>query len=612
MKTTHSKFRTIWFFLKKYPAIYVNLFFITITYAVLESINISIFFPLFKSILGGEASTSQIFIFLEKVIALLPFKDPFIGASVLVVVVLIIKEGLGFTRQAMVGYGVGKVVCDVKEKVFNKYINSDYQFFLENKQGDLFYKALLAPGRLGNCLQYIPNMLTAILMTLTIGVLLFSISPSVTLFLLVIGLAFNSLTQLLAKRVSYHVGAERATVSVEANVTANEFIDGVKYIKVFNSFGRWLNNFTNSVRRFKALVIKDTIWLAIPERLIQLLPPTILIAAVLFFRYFRNDSTTFFTSNLALISVYAFAFYRLVPYLTSFGRLRMQIMGTLPDVEILYDILHQKTNYIKDGNTVFRDFNKEVRFENVSFFYKGSKNILRNISFTVEKGKTTAIVGPSGVGKSTLVNLILRLFELDEGKISIDGIDIREIKYSSLSGVISLVSQETFIFNASIKKNILFGLEGASTDRLIEVSKLANAHEFISQFPKGYETMVGDKGLKLSGGQRQRIAIARAILRDPQILILDEATSSLDHYSEVLVQNAINKVSENRTVIIIAHRLSTVINADKIIVLDQGRIIEKGTHDELMKKKGAYMNLCESQGKFLQQLKPEEISYGRS
>lgn len=611
MKKEQGKFYPVWFFLKEYRLIYAALLFTTIGYTILESVNISIFLPLFNSILGKGETTGKIFLFIEGIISFMPFEDRFINIALLAVAILVIKEGLGFARHVLTGYGVGTVVCDVKEKIFNKYINSDYQFFLDNKQGGLIYNLLNATAKLGNCLQYIPEIITAMLMVFTIGALLLSISISITLSLLVIGLAFNVLTHLLATRVSYHIGAERVLAGTKAGVIANEFIDGAKHIKVFNSFGFWKNSFADTVRKTRELVIRDFVWVGIPGRLMQLLPAAMLIGVALFFKYFTSSSTDFMTENLALIGVYLFAFYRLVPFLTSFGSLRMQIMGALPDVETLYDSLHKKTNYITDGNRTIENFENQILFENISFSYKGREGILKNISFTIEKGKTTAIVGASGMGKSTLVNLLVRLYDPDEGRITIDEIDIKELRYSSLTKLMGIVSQDTFIFNASVRENIVFGLKDVSDERLTKAAKLSDAHDFIMSLPNGYETIVGDKGLKLSGGQRQRIAIARAILREPQILILDEATSSLDHNSEILVQNAINKVARNKTVIVIAHRLSTIINADKIVVLDCGRLVEEGIHAELMKRNGTYKFLYESQGRILDELKPEGVGYER-
>ena len=559
--------------------------------------NISVFFPVLKSVLGGGENTIQIFKYTEKIIRLLPFPDPFMGACILLAILLFLKEAIGFSLKILTGYGVGKVVCDVKEDVFKKYITSDYLFYLENKQGDLMYKLIISPTKLGTCLQFVPQLITSIFMTIMIGGLLFSISAQLTLFLLIIGLLFNTVTQLLAKKVSYHLGAERASVSVAANVIANEFIDGFKHIKTFGSFELWNERFKKASRRYKELSIKDTFWVSIPESVMQLVPALILIILALFFKA-KGASHDLILSNLALMSVYAYAFYRLIPFLTSFGRLRMQIMGALPDVEIIYNLLDQKTAALKDGDYVLKDFDKEIRFENVSFSYKNKKPILKNINFTMEKGRTTAIVGPSGTGKTTLINLIMRLFDPDEGRVTIDGIDIKTIKYLSLNKVIGLVSQESFIFNASIKDNIMFGLPGVSSDRLAEGSKFAHAHGVIFEFSHASATIEGGKGLKMSGGQRQRIVIARTILHGPKILILDEATSSLDYHSEALVQNAINEVSKSRTVIVIAHRLSTIINADKIIVLNNGEVIEEGTHRELVKNNGIYEGLYRIQERY--------------
>lgn len=585
------------FFLKRYKVLYIWLLVVTIGYTVLESISISIFFPLIGSVVGTAGSNSKIFKFLDVVISYMPFKDRFINVIVLVVVVFFVKESLGFVKHSLTGYGMGKVITDVKEEIFEKYVDSDYQFFLDNKQGKLTYDLLSATGRLGNFLQLLPDIITAGLMTLTIGVLLFSISFKVTLFLLAVGLGYNLITQILAKKVSYHIGNERVLVGTKANVIANEFIDGIKHIKVFGSFGFWRKGFIEAVRRFKKLLIEDYIWIGVPERVMQLLLVAILIGVALFMKRLNQVSPEALSTNVALVGVYLYAFYRLVPFLTSFGKLRMQLMGILPDVEIVYNALNQRTKYIEDGEVEIKNFEKEIKFEGMTFSYKGKGKILEDVSFSVKKGETTAIVGISGSGKTTLINLLGRLFICDSGRITIDGIDIRDIKYSSLTHLTGLVSQDTFIFNATIKENILFGLKDVLDERLFDAAKLANARDFIMHFPEGYETVVGDKGLKLSGGQRQRIAIARAILRDPQILILDEATSSLDYHSEAVVQKAINEVSKNRTVIIIAHRLSTVINADKIIVLAHGRVAEEGTHGDLMRKNGTYRALYDSQSR---------------
>ncbi len=596
MKTrSNAALKKLWFFLKEYPLLYAGLLAVMLFYALFESMNISLFLPLFNSFFSDTAETAEpVFSTLQKAINLIPLQDPFLRVIIFAVAALIFREIFGFLRQVLIGYSIGMVVCAAKEKVFRKYMESDYQFFLDRKHGDLLYTALLATGRLGTCVQHIPELITAFFMTAAIGALLFSISPRMTLGILAGGFLFGKLTHLLARKVSYHIGTERTVVSAQANAVSSEFIDGIKHIKVFDSFGHWWNGFSSAVRRFRALVIRDALWLALPERLMQFIPIAALLGVALYLKH-SSAAAPLLKNQFVLVGVYVFAFYRLTPYLVSYGRLYMQIVGTLPDVERIYDLLNEKTVFIRRGTVPLERFTRKISFENVRFSYKGKEEVLRGLTFDIERGKTTAFVGRSGSGKTTIVNLLLRLFEPESGKITIDGIPLRDLSNASLTRLCAMVSQETFIFHDTIRNNILFGLTGVPEERIVDAAGRAHAHEFIRDFPQGYETVVGDKGLKLSGGQRQRIAIARAFLRSPPILILDEATSSLDYHSEAIVQKAIHNISKDRTVIVIAHRLSTVINADTIFVLEAGRIVESGTHRHLMQRQGSYRQLYESQ-----------------
>lgn len=236
-----------------------------------------------------------------------------------------------------------------------------------------------------------------------------------------------------------------------------------------------------------------------------------------------------------------------------------------------------------------------IEFDHVQFGYDPKRLILKDVSFTVKPGEVLAVVGPSGAGKSTIANLIPRFYDVTEGQIRIDGYDVKNVKLTELRKQIGIVPQETILFSGSLHENILYGRQDASEEEMLEASKAANAHTFIEQLPQKYETLVGERGSKLSGGQRQRVSIARALLKDPPILILDEATSSLDAESEALVQDALDRLMQNRTTIVIAHRLSTIRNADRILVIDDGRIVESGTHTELMSQNGLYAKLYDSQ-----------------
>ncbi|MBQ2006701.1 MAG: ATP-binding cassette domain-containing protein, partial [Bacteroidales bacterium] len=261
------------------------------------------------------------------------------------------------------------------------------------------------------------------------------------------------------------------------------------------------------------------------------------------------------------------------------------------------DVILGAENSIKDPKDPkeLKEFKDCIHLDGVSFSYEDGREVLKNINLTIPKGKNIAIVGASGAGKSTLVDLIPRFYDSSEGTITLDGVNIKDFRTKDLRSLIGNVNQDPILFNDTIFNNIAFGVEGATMEQVIAAAKIANAHDFIMEKEEGYDTNIGDRGVKLSGGQRQRLSIARAILKNPPILILDEATASLDTESERMVQDALDYLMTNRTTISIAHRLSTIKKSDEIIVMDGGRIVESGTHDELIAKNGYYTKLYEMQ-----------------
>ncbi len=276
----------------------------------------------------------------------------------------------------------------------------------------------------------------------------------------------------------------------------------------------------------------------------------------------------------------------------NFAQTNSIIQQAAAGAERIFEILDHQPTVKERGNPAILDsFKSEIRYDNVSFGYRPEREVLSGINLTIKKGEILAVVGPSGSGKTSLINLLLRFYDPQTGRILIDGMDIKDLSFESLRSKIGIVTQEVLLFNESVRYNIAYGKMGASEEEIIDAAKAANAHSFITKMPGGYDTMIGERGIKLSGGERQRLSIARAILKNPPILLLDEATSSLDAESEKLVQEAIENLMVNRTVILIAHRLATVKKSDRIIVLERGVIVEQGKHEDLLKNEGVYSRL---------------------
>ena len=382
-----------------------------------------------------------------------------------------------------------------------------------------------------------------------------------------------------------------------ADITSilQETISGVKIVKAFG-MERFENlRFMNETKSYFKLVLKTVRTRNLSSPITEIL--SVIIGVVIIY-YGGILVLVDGTLNASQFLGFLFAIFQLMPPIKELGSVNNRIQEANAAADRIFEIMDIEP-HIKDiPNAIqLKDFKNEIVFKNVSFKYEDSEiKVLDDINFSVKRGEIIALVGPSGGGKSTLADLIPRFYDPTAGQILVDGNNIKNATIESLRSKMGIVTQETFLFNTNIAENIAYGLTDYPMDKIIEAAKTANAHNFISEMPQGYDTMIGERGVKLSGGQRQRLTIARALLKNPEIMIFDEATSALDNESEILVQEAIERLMMNRTTFVIAHRLSTIRNATNILVLDKGRIIQQGTHDKLIaEERGLYKKLYEMQ-----------------
>ncbi len=374
----------------------------------------------------------------------------------------------------------------------------------------------------------------------------------------------------------------------------DETLGGLRIIKAFIAESKMAQRFLKTNNEYRSAVNKMVIRQSLAHPMSEFLG-TCVIVIVLWFggALILSDNSPI---DAAMFIFYMVILYSIINPLKEFSKAYYNVPVGMASMDRI-DMILKAENPIKDpvNPKPLTSFDKEVEFKNVSFHYTEGRPVLKNINLVVSKGKTIALVGQSGSGKSTLVDLVPRYHDVKGGELLIDGMNVKDVAISSLRSLIGNVNQEAILFNDTFYNNITFGVENATMEQVIEAAKIANAHDFIMESEKGYDTMIGDRGGRLSGGQRQRVSIARAILKNPPILILDEATSALDTESERLVQEALERLMKSRTTIAIAHRLSTIKNADEICVLFEGEIVERGTHDELLALNGYYKKLNDMQ-----------------
>jgi len=518
---------------------------------------------------------------------------------IIVMILWLLKNFFEFCQTYLMNDVSQRVIRDVKNIIYKKLLTLSMDFYSRNPTGRLMsritYDAAVIRDSISaglTDLLYQPLQLLIYATILLAVKVYFSISwslilISVLLFLLVIYPVIK-----IGKRLKA-ISRQSQEKMADITTTLHETISGVRVVKAFSMEDYEAKKFEVQNQQFYRLMMKSVKRMAVVSPITEFVG-MLCVAIILWIAgkeilsgaLSAGAFVTFLASLLSLM--------RPIKRLTNVYSINQQALAA---ADRIFETLDTKSSVIEKPAAIeLPKIRNSVKFENVHFKYE-EKEVLDDISLEVRVGEVAAFVGPSGVGKTTLINLIPRFYDVTKGCIMIDGVDIRDCMLKSLMAQIGIVTQETILFNDTVAANISYGAKGHSRDDIVRAAQIANAHSFIMKMPKGYETMIGERGFRLSGGEKQRLAIARAVFKDPPILILDEATSQLDTESEILVQEAIDRMMEGRTVFVIAHRLSTIKHANFIYVLDMGKIVEKGSHDELLAKSGLYKRLYDMQFK---------------
>ncbi|WP_245793014.1 ABC transporter ATP-binding protein [Flavisolibacter ginsengisoli] len=504
-----------------------------------------------------------------------------------------LKNLFGFLSQKVLTRMRVNLVKRIREDLFYRYSTQSLQFFHTQKKGNLLSIISNDVGEIETTVvSAIQTLFRDPLVVIATFAFLFYLSPQLTFFTLVFfpvsGLIISSISKRLRKKS--HLG--QSLFGTILNLS-EETISGIRIIKGFNAEDFINRKFLTESDKLARTTKSITNQRELASPLSEFLGVTVIVVIIIYGGYLILEGRSNMTASsfIAYIGFY----YQIINPVKNISVAITNLQRGLVAGERVLNILDEPQRIKEKENALpVHAFNHSIHLKNIGFSYM-HENVLHNIDLTIAKGKMIALVGESGAGKSTLADLVPRFYDVTEGTILLDDTDIRDLKVHDLRSLMAIVSQEAILFNDSVLNNITFGNTIIDREKAIAAAKAANAHNFIAELEEGYDTMIGDRGMRLSGGQRQRLTIARAIYKNAPILIMDEATSALDTESERLVQDAINKMMENRTSIVIAHRLSTIRHADEIIVLQKGVIVERGTHEQLLDKKGYYYKLVQMQ-----------------
>lgn len=551
-----------------------------------EGIGISLFIPFLESI-GQKNTVPQTGNWLaDSLGTLFNSVQPdtrLLTISLCIFIVVLVRAALYYGNTVTFTWLSMKAGHRVRSRLFEQLMTVSFRFIEKSSSGRLVNALSTETWRATDALSGLFKMMIEVCSIAVYFTLLMLISWKLTLLVAAIMVVISIIVRLLTRQTQ-SLGEKVTRRNTELTSRMVEGIDGMKIIRAFVRESYEQKRFAHTSHGLTNLIVRLTMLHGTIEPVYQVLTGALLLGVL-----FTNIHSP---EKIHSILVFIFILYRLQPRIIALDGARNRIVSLTPAVEEINSLLAETRKSLPNGTIPFKELKKGIYFHKLTFKYNSEeKPSLQHISVSIPSGKTTALVGHSGAGKSTLIKLLLRFYDASDGNIYVDDCPLKSLEIESWRKNIGLVSQDVYVFNASIRDNIAYGRPNADDEEIIAAARSADAHEFICQLPHGYETKVGDRGIRLSGGQLQRITLARAIVRKPGVIILDEATSSLDSISEQLIKDALEKLSLNCTVIVIAHRLSTIENADHIIVLKKGRVCEQGSFQDLLKLDGYFTRL---------------------
>jgi ATP-binding cassette, subfamily B, bacterial PglK len=571
----------------------VLLYVLVIGSTAMESIGIASFYPLAKMF----QDANQLVYYRDKLAAWIPAvgslnQEQFLSYSLVAIAALFVFKNVFLV---LAGYGNIRVVtnlyCSWMNRMFKIYMDKSYSFFTENKAGDLVQRKIIQTQKASAALKIFVQLLGGLTNIAGVFLVLCFVNFKVTLAITILMTPVYYITMRISRGRMFKAGNRLVELEKQGFGLTTELLSGVKEVKVFCAEDHFQNRIRKIWHEYSQHLIRNQFLATLPRPILETM---VVLAGVATLAMFMNISAQE-EEVLPMLAVFAVGMYRILPLSAACSAQVMSFSVQLPSVETVASILNEE---IKDKKGLaLPAMAEKIEFQNVAFSYSNREVVLENMSLSFENNKFYGVVGVSGSGKSTIIDLIAGFFKPQKGRVLVDGVDLQDADVSTWLCQLGLISQEAFIFSGTIEDNICFGVDTEDRDqsRIKEATQIAYADEFIDTLPEGYQTMVGERGVKLSGGQRQRLAIARSIYLDPPVLIFDEATSSLDANSERKVQEAIENLHGKRTIIVVAHRLVTVAHADHIHVIENGRVSEEGTHEKLKAGSGLYSRLCAKQ-----------------